>query len=148
MRNVSFELAKLLKEKEIEIWSRDGYAINEFDYYPPHIDSEFHANPGDLVRDLENCEYDESAEIIFSPYQSQLQDWLRDKHQIYVEVGVFMSDDSDFPKFKVGISSLVEVLPGVKGLSGSTLNDGNKYMVFRTYEDALEAGLSDSLRLI
>ena len=147
MKNISLELAKILKEKKIEIWSRDRYAINRFDYYPPRIDSEFCADPGDLVRDLENCGYDENAEIIFAPYQSQLQDWLRDKKGVYVEVEVFLSEDSDIPKFKVGISELIEVMPGVVGLSRSTLNDGTKYRVFRTYEEALEEGLKEVINL-
>lgn len=148
MKNISLELAKILKEKKIEIWSRDGYAINRFDYYPSRINFEFCADPGDLVRDLENCEYNESAEIIFAPYQSQLQSWLRDNHQIYVEVIVFLSDDSDLPKFKVGVSKLIEVLPGTVGLTGSTLNDGIKYRVFKTYEDAFEEGLKKAIELI
>jgi hypothetical protein len=148
MKNISFELAKILKEKKIELWSCDGYAINRFDYYSPRMDSESRADPGDLVRDLENCEYDENAEIIFAPYQSQLQKYLRDKHQIYVEVIVFLSDDSDVPKFRVGISKLTEILPGTIGLTGSTLNDGIKYRVFRTYEDAFEEGLKGAIDLI
>lgn len=148
MKNISLELAKILKEKKIEIWSRDGYAINRFDYYPPRMDSEFRADPGDLVRDLENCEYDESAIIIFAPYQSQLQKYPRDKHQIYVEVIVFLSDDSDLPKFRVGISKITEILPGTVGLTGSTLNDGIKYRVFRTYEDAFEEGLKSAIDLV
>lgn len=149
MKNISFELAKILKEKKIELWSRDGYAINRFDYYPPRIDSEFRADPGDLVRDLEGCEYNEDAEIIFAPYQSQLQDWLRDNHQIYVEVRAFFSDDGDnIPKFNVSLLKVTKILPETMGFTRTTLNDGDKYKVFRSYEYALEEGLKKAIELI
>lgn len=75
------------------------------------------------------------------PSQSILQKWLRDVHKVYLSVS-FIGPDSNLFEYRLD-----------HGLKGSHWANGQWYpkfsgCFFNTYEEALEAGLLESLKLI
>lgn len=75
--------------------------------------------------------------IIYSaPYQVELQDWLRDKHNIHIYVNhyEFSVKSGNGYYFHIG---------------KSIMNSNTKYTgKYESYEDALEDGLYEALKLI
>ena len=122
---VSFETAKLAKEKGFNIDSSDrlyhtGWYQNEkgewfFDTFLPDL---------------------------FAPTQSLLQKWLREKGIIVVPIYGY----GDNPNWSVHI----EVIEWMKKDENSVLLSGVDFepSLYETYEDALEKGLYESLKLI
>lgn len=64
MKRCSFEIAKFLDEKGINIPSKDIYALEDISYFPPRHDDEHYAKIGDLIRDYDNCEYLELEDTV------------------------------------------------------------------------------------
>lgn len=122
---VSFKTAELAKEKR-------------FDISPNH----FYREIDGIVKVFE----DYSDSTIFdtpAPTQSLLQRWLREKHGILV-VPIYGYNDN--PNWSVHI----EVIELMKKDENSVLISGIDFQptLFETYEDALETGLYESLKLI
>lgn len=124
---ISYETAVMAKQK--------GFIIEQDNHYArlPKGEWKFYEN------DISNHpKFYESAEVLEAPTQSLLQKWLREVHKKYVAVYPIIHHwqvdvrDCD-------MSKRVHSCPPQKELR-------DKY--FDTYEEALEAGLKEALKLI
>lgn len=118
---ITFDTAKLAKESGYNISSIFHYDIlgNKWAY-----DS---GNRLDRVND---------NSIIYAPTQSLLQRWLREKHNFHISIGLNLHGDN--PKsFWISFENL---------LKGSIIDV--KEHDYTTYEEALEIGLVEALKLI
>lgn len=89
MKVCSFEIAKILDEKGINISSKDIYALDDIAYFPPRHDDEHYAKYGDLIRDFDNCEYLKCSDGkigIYAPYLMDILNWIYLDKQIYVSI--------------------------------------------------------------
>lgn len=130
---ISFETAKLAKEKGFNIPTLYGYNIKE--EVLQHIDYASYS-PGEpeiLITDfIKSWEYQ-------APTQSLLQKWLREEHEIHIEIyrmsnhfkcRIVGKDD------RFGDDDIYRMREYHRGLQGNT------------YEEALEKGLQEALKLI
>lgn len=126
---ISFETAKLAKEK--------GF---DFDCTNAYWDDSTHELMGE-----DTPEHSGISKYCFSaPTQSLLQKWLREKHFIFIEISLNFCPDSE-KDFGYGVSLMdnIEVFDGVNWIG---LDITGKW--FKTYEQALEIGLQEALKLI
>ena len=74
--------------------------------------------------------------------QNQLQKWLRDVHKIHVDIGWEPENNGDDVPFEhiLWWSMISEI--------GKPSADTDDLHGFKTYEDALECGLTEALKLI
>ena len=126
---VTFEVARLAKEKGCKL---DLYSDDEWHY----VDEE-----GDLFW----CNHDPrssypNAERVVKCSQSLLQRWLREEHSLYV-----MLEETETLSLESGIGFYYKIIK-VKDKEHLRL-DYSMYF-YKTYEEALEAGLKEGLRLI
>lgn len=126
---VTFEVARLAKEKGCKL---DLYSDDEWHY----VDEE-----GDLFW----CNHDPrssypNAERVVKCSQSLLQRWLREEHSLYV-----MLEETETLTLESGIGFYYKIIK-VKDREHLRL-DYSMYF-YKTYEEALEAGLKEGLRLI
>lgn len=115
---ISFETAKLAKEKGFNEVSSACFDINGKSHFGIN-----HKN-------------DLGGSVYSSPSQSLLQKWLREKHKLHVKI-----DDWELSKWYFSLVDGRE-LPTKK----ITLRE--KPFEFSSYEDALERGLEEALKLI
>ena len=134
---VSFQVAKLAKEKgfnfsEIEI--RDSNTLKVCD---------------NVDKRLNYFGTMEESSLIQQPTQSLLLRWLREEHNIHIKIDDFIDDET-------GIEWDYEIV-----IIGTDLDERGNYIPlisydmnnsterkFKTYEEALEAGLQEALNLI
>jgi hypothetical protein len=140
---ITFETAKSAKEK--------GFCIELYDfYYQNKSNAKPYVTQGIEYQSDRNCKWDwnlnggesgtltkiipypnDTSGIYYSaPTQSLLQKWLRETHKIYVLVDMGITRNYHW-KYFTDIDSFVYP-------KGS----------FKTYEEALEAGLQEALKLI
>jgi hypothetical protein len=83
----------------------------------------------------------------FLPTQSLLQKWLREVHQIYVDVDI---DQTTYPKFCYMISRFIGNPTNLAAEEWDWKNypNGENWSLHRKWEDALEEGLFEALKLI
>ena len=113
---ISFETAKLAKEKGFHISSRgEGMGKRVF-------------INGELVNTIFS-----SKDHIHAPTQSLLQKWLREVHNVSIKIDDYYTNSR--VRFDYNICEL-----------GS--QEDNPVGVFETYEEALEIGLYQALKLI
>lgn len=113
---ISFETAKLAKEKGFHISSRgEGMGKRVF-------------INGELVNTIFS-----SKDYIHAPTQSLLQKWLREVHEISIKIDDYYTDSR--VRFDYNVCQL-----------GS--QEDNPVGIFETYEEALEIGLQEALKLI
>jgi hypothetical protein len=121
---ISFETANLAKEKKFDWLTR--YYFNQITAGP----FETHENSLD---DYNSSHWnEENGEWISRPTQSLLQKWLRDIHNIHVEILYEYKKENSSYDLNVefeGISKYYKSL-------------------YNTYEEALEIGLQEGLKLI
>ena len=155
---ISFKTAKLAKEKGFDI-----------PLYTSYINGVFHENQpepngydGWDIPDKENwnkknwvfskkggscfgCKLDNIKyfEACTAPTQSLLQKWLREIHNIEIISYPCIVGKYSFKIYKLKEVIVILSLNGRKVLDKS---DSNKY--FKTYEEALELGLQEALKLI
>jgi len=110
---ISFETAKLAKEKGFEFRTPNAYVFR----YKEHEKEDYQAS---ITKKPLVCD-------IPAPTQSLLQKWLRDVHELDVYVSCIQ------PK---------------EGYIWNIFGHSTTNIPFRTYEEALEAGLQKSLKLI
>ena len=116
---VSLETAKLAKKKE----------FNEIcQYYYEILDKP-------ITLQKMSCSNAEGYKQPTAPTQSLLQKWLREKYKIIVSINI-MSDLSYY-------SLLIDINENKLDLKNQSKNRG-----FNTYEEALELGLQEALKLI
>jgi len=126
---IEFETAKLAKEKGF------GSVLS----FPKCYDN------GKLIKRpsfSSGSPTDYGDRFIAAPTQSLLQKWLRDEYGVYVTVIPDKSYDFGL-LFNVVVKSDVEDY-----MYDLILRDGGKIMDLETYEQALEAGLIEALKLI
>lgn len=121
---ISFETAKLAKEKGFNIATSHGY-------YRHGTEEDFR----ELLLWV-NAE-EKEPEFGFAPTQALLQKWLREIHSTYVTSLPSYSDNSDKKKhfFEIAFQNTIKQM-------------GDKFGYFDTYEQALEVGLLEALKLL
>ncbi len=119
---ILFETAKLAKEKGFD------------------EPSDTYVTKGDKYETEEGAFFKNSYGFITAPTQFLLQKWLREEHNIYIEVGLNFND-----KFHVAVynRNYKEVLDTIK--NKIFLDSSND---LKTYEEALEQGLIEALKLV
>ena len=143
---ITFETAKLAKEK--------GFDIKVETFYMGDSENNFLHNAG--KKDNWNnykCILDESelSDDYSAPTQSLLQKWLREKHNLSVEVQFDYAYEIDEGKgnyfdaiFTVKIADISNPIKYNVISPSWQRKDGNQF----TYEGALEKGLQEALKLI
>lgn len=124
---IDFETAKILYTKDFKELINGCY-------------QNFESNDGKKIGDflpMTNIN-NQFGELFSAPTQSLLQKWLREIHNIFIEVKL---DQTSAPKFVVEIYQY------------SYFGNYNKvnqkdWSLYRTYEEALEKGLMEGLNLI
>ena len=126
---ISFETAKLAKEKGFNIPTRNFYADKSWEDEQvyncgsvgyPEFTNDMGANHG-------------FGDITLIPIQSVLQKWLREVHNIHLVIK---------PRFKGDLNNPI-VDYSYNGEKGDRNN-----IFYPTYEEALEVGLQEALKLI
>jgi hypothetical protein len=126
---VTLETAKLAAEKGFDIETRNAdYMVNG--NYPGEV--------GACV----SC-----TEYVPCPNQTLLQKWLRETHQIYVDIDI---DQTTYPKFCYMISRFIgnPTNLAAEEWDWENLPNGENWHLHRKWEDALEEGLFEALKLI
>ena len=132
---ISFETAILAKEKGFKNtcdWfvNKDNEYIFMPDFLYPN-NSEFSHNSEE---DPEVVEWEELMNTLaLAPTQSLLQKWFREVHEISIKIDDYYTNSR--VKFDYNVCEL-----------GSQEN--NPVGIFETYEEALETGLQEALKLI
>ena len=144
---VSFEVAKLAKEKGYSVGSDSNYTLYKkkyvYDGDPNHPESykkgevryhdRWYFQNGETPFDKPSASY----EVFEAPTQSLLQRWLRETHKIYAMVYI-MEDSEGIVYYEFGLKQIINWLS----------DKGCKPMKFKSYEDALEQCLFEGLKLI
>lgn len=128
---ITLETAKLAKEKKCNapgfiFYNKDGYLIEEDSIHP-----EVYSN--DRIDEITNI-HATAYNGYMAPTQSLLQRWLREIHKIHIEI----SPASDV-EYGVILGTVEET---------EWIREYNEVMYFPTYEQALERGLYNALKLI
>ncbi len=126
---ILFDTAKLAKEKNFDIPCTKVYnTIGEL--WNSHY------------KDMKNSDPDSGA-CCTAPTQSLLQKWLRIKHDIHVEPTLNFTSDKFPMHFNCGVMTGISSVEAFKwaGIESS-------YTFYKKYEEALEAGLIEGLKLI
>jgi len=136
MELVTFETAKLAKEKGFNLGCQDCFDASGSSYsygWCERLD-DFFKDQDFFNSEIEDLQF--SEKYFTRPYQSQLQKWLREKHFIYVSVipSYVGNDSKKRLYFELSFGSKIRQVTG----------SGYK----ETYEEALEEGLIQALKLI
>ena len=132
---ISFETAILAKEKGFKnACDRFVNKDNEYIFMPDLLypnNSEFSHNSEE---DPEVVEWKELMKtLVLAPTQSLLQKWLREVHKISIKIDDYYTNSR--VRFDYNVCEL-----------GS--QEDNPVGIFETYEEALETGLQEALKLI
>ena len=137
---ITFETAQLSKEKGFNVHVNNAYDLKgEFgNYYDIVNESPF---------DYEDDHIDYDSLRYSAPTQALLQKWLRKVHQIYVDVDI---DQTSAPKFCYMISRFIgnPMNLAAEEWDWQNLPNGADWGLHRKWEDALEEGLFEALKLI
>ena len=126
---ISFETAKLAKEKGFNIEVKTYFDIKKFGDKPCEFYGRLNANDYNSWDD--KLKKNINAGYISAPTQSLLQKWLREVHNIHIAVlpKILPSNEIKYYCFKGKIKKDFKDL-------------------YNTYEEALEKGLQEALKLI
>lgn len=134
----TFEISKLAKEKGFDWETREHFDFGDYNDSGKYIWNEIcvlQAQNWNTNRYLTNEERDW---IISRPTQSLLQRWLRMVHNIFIEVQL---DCTTEPKFAIEIWFY-------KDFADYKKIEQKEWYLYRTYEEALEKGLTEALNII
>jgi hypothetical protein len=138
---ISFETAKLAKKVGFDWYVLTYYAKDVLKYVPIND-----INPPSHIH--LDFNWDKYSKQYSAPTQSLLQKWLREVHNIHVKVDDFIDDitgiEWDFEIVVIG-TDIDENGNYVPLISYSTDDPNRK---FKIYEEALEQGLFEALKLI
>jgi hypothetical protein len=129
---ISFETAKLAKEKEFDL--KVIFYYDSKGLCKDNVETDYGSDFIYQFQNINGWAIDEQ-ELYSAPTQSLLQKWLREKHKIIVSINI-MSDLSYY-------SLSVDINENKLNLRNQSKNRG-----FDTYELALEDGLQEALKLI
>lgn len=124
---ISFETAVLAKEKGFNLHSIPKCFAKE-------------NNSGNLLSEMwADSLTDDVTLIAYQPTQSLLQKWLREKHEIFVDINIndFGHDWYICETYKDVYKRKYTIMPG-----------GASIWSWHAYEDCLEKGLFEALKLI
>jgi len=128
---ITFETAKLAKEKGFNELVKTLY-ISDNDVVKS-------AKANNSGRTNSNYIEREDYKVYSAPTQSLLQKWLREEHNIHIDLTTDLYDDLETMCFR-GFAILK-----MKKFKNPLYES---YDVFKTYEEALEVGLQEALKLI
>ena len=132
---ISFETARLAKEKGFNIFQDSWYDKNGEECFVEHSDYCF--SDYFSFKELDNGELITEEEIYSAPTQSLLQKWLRKKHELSVET------------FSLSYHNKIQFTFNIKKLNESLIIIISKNNLhYNSDEEALEAGLLECLKLI
>ncbi len=131
---ISFETAKLAKEKGFEGRQDDGYMDDGSFGSREGIDGESIWVTNGLTRSV-IYDFDYGVKFISAPTQSLLQKWLRDIHNIHIEI--LLEENSPYNKFYYRIMKLGQYF---------TLSHNGVYN--KSYEEILEIALFEALEYV
>ena len=142
---VTFKTARLANEK--------GFNLRQSEYFNEYADLSEIYNCQCNDRDVNECScgamesYNEGKDVIQAPTQTLLQKWLRDIHQIYVDIDI---DQTTYPKFCYMISRFIgnPTDLAAEEWGWENLPNGVDWGLHRSWEDSLEEGLFEALKLI
>ena len=121
---VSFETAKLAKEKGFNEPCRHYYLDGAKEVNNENI----------MIHDLPYPYNSTDKNYFAAPTQALLARWLREKHKLFIEVTV-----DSIRLIREGDSKIVNL---------KNADYTNNKEEFRSYEEAMEAGLQDALKLL
>lgn len=128
---ITFETAKLAKEKGGELWDWNDR------YYDPN--DETHTLQRKWSTQSGCSTENRMNRLIKAPTQSFLQKWLREIHNIHINIW-FMGDDvKDYKTLKWSFE-IKTIAPDYKLIKNQT--------GYESFEKALEAGLQEGLKII
>lgn len=139
---ISFKTAKLAKKKGFnkKVLFSYEYSDKKSFLYCGGVLYNSSKNKYGYTENLEYNLYNHNShkklKVYSAPSQSKLQAWLRKKHNIHITITY------DWHLFDVNIMSMQSNVSLESSLTGITPHK------FTTYEDALEAGLIEGLKLI
>lgn len=132
-QKINFETAKLAKEKGFKSKSIYYNASGDLVETPTVTGNDYiHTN-----NDFQSFRYE-------APTQSLLQKWLRDKHKLYIDIQT-VNFGFDVLVHKKEMMIFKDVI--VNSYNVSKIRE-NEYDYYNTYEEALEMGLQEALKLI
>jgi hypothetical protein len=134
---ISFETSKLAKEKGFEElcfyhYTKQGKLIEPHLENGSSTDVEFNVELNELLENHNYKHWDKYS----APTQSLLQKWLREKHGAYVEVSINTEYKYNIIIFFKGEFIYIRD------------NKNNEVSQYNKYEEALEEGLYEALKLI
>jgi len=141
---ISFKTAKLAKKAGFFVEGCKTFDTNKNSSLS--IGKENNETAIDYNKRIKNIYYEIGAsnfgftvnDLVIKCTQTSLQRWLREKQNLFVEV---LLDRTSNPKFAVEIYEFVEV-------SCFRKIEQKNWFLYRTYEEALEIGLQEALKLI
>lgn len=123
---ISFETAKLAREKGFNLPTNDYYYVEK---------NKIISDNGDGDNEFICLNHNFYDNYFSAPYQSSLQKWLRDIHNIDCHVmGVRFTGDIEIAYYTYAVQSIQPV--------------GKQKYKFDSWEEALEVGLTITLNLI
>lgn len=137
---VHYDVALRMKEVGILRLADHGHHYNkdwhipfEYCYDPSHpaVGTDIHIFNWEVERD--NSTEERVLQLIKAPYQSSLQNWLREYQGIDIEI--IRTDENQY-RTKVGKDSMRSV------------TEDRKTMIFEEYYDAMDAALLQALSLL
>lgn len=129
---ISITTAKLV----LEVGSNVGPSI--FNWEVEHLDNnKVKIIELDLIIDLKDFKKD-----LKLPTQSLLQKWLREKHNIHIEVSYCFTNDKYMVIVHSKINQRIEIELDLLS------KKPEEYLKYKSYEQALEIGLYEALKLI
>ena len=151
---IKLETAKLAKERGFEFilednngdWNRDYYEPNNMRYHYYRNSKKYYPLSDYYIDTNQNFQQygDNEHPHINAPTQSLLQKWLREKHLFHIQVYTmerWLSNGNSMEiYFEVNLKKIFVV--------GGLENIKSNMMTFETYEEALEEGLQQALKLI
>lgn len=141
---VSFETAKLLKEKGFDVECRTYFDEKKFKQKPVKFFGELNANALTVWSD--KLKKNISANLISCPTQSLAQKWLREIHHIMIQI-----DFNSIPLTEKEYGYGVFILSNINDI------DETKWewhvlditdIWYKSYDEALEVGIVEALKII
>lgn len=128
---ISFETAKLAKEKGFKHKTNKGYS-NTNTSIPRLLDCQYYYDFNSYTTENRGGWAEGYGDLYAAPIQSLVQKWIREKHEIHIEI---YSNASGWGYILTKIN-------------GTTIKEIEDDIFFNSYEEALEIGLELSLKRI
>jgi len=150
---ISFDTAKLAKEKGFDVPVKRSYQLSLTESVHPEDGTsgpfgwekgELSLQDGYFINNWEDSDFtNDSWYHCAAPTQSLLQKWLREEHNIHIQVYVMETWLNTGNEMEVYFEVNLKITNNLKGLS----NVKSNMLQFKTYEEALEKGLQEALKL-